>query len=79
MYQLNGSHVFFPPQILLEAWSSCSEAVVEIHDDMDSRVHHGMERPHSTFGNDDKNKLTQANVNKERLVFARKIKKAEDI
>lgn len=46
--QLNGSHVFLPPQKLLEAWSSSSKAVVEIHDDVDGRIHHGMEGSHST-------------------------------
>lgn len=54
MYQLNGSHVFFPPQKLLEAWSCSRQAVVEIHDDVDSRVHHGMKRPHSPCGYNDK-------------------------
>lgn len=48
-YQLNGSHVFLPPQKLLEARSSSRKAIIEIHDDMDGRVHHGMERSHSTL------------------------------
>lgn len=54
MYQLNGSHVFLPPQELLETWSSSSKAIVEIHDHMDGRVHHGMERSHSTWRNNQK-------------------------
>lgn len=54
MYQLDGGHVFLPPQKLLEAWSSSREAVVEVHDDMDGRVHHGMERSHSTWINNHK-------------------------
>lgn len=49
-YQLNSSHVFLPPQKLLEARACGREAVVEIHDDVDGGVHHGVERPHSTCG-----------------------------
>lgn len=76
MYQLDGSHVFFPPQKLLEAWSSSSQSVVEIHDDVDGRVHHCMERPHSTCGYNEKiNKLMSSN---KMSVIARTIKKAED-
>lgn len=62
MYQLNGSHVFFPPQKLLEAWSSSSQSVVEIHDDVDGRVHHCMERPHSTCGYNEKINVITQNV-----------------
>lgn len=46
-YQLNGSHVFLPPQQLLEAWASSRKTIVEIHDDVDRGVHHSMERSHS--------------------------------
>lgn len=51
-YQLNSSHVFLPPQKLLEARSSSSKTVIEIHDDVDRRVHHSMERSHSTYNTD---------------------------
>lgn len=50
-YQLNGSHVLLPPEKLLEAWSSSRQAIVGIHDDVNKRVHHGMEGAHSTWGN----------------------------
>lgn len=46
-YQLNSSHVLLPPQKLLETWASSRKTVVEIHDDVDTGVHHGMERSHS--------------------------------
>ncbi len=47
-YQLNCSHVFLPPEELLEARSCSRKAVVEVHDHMDTRVDHGMEGAHST-------------------------------
>lgn len=33
--QLDGGHVFLPPEILLEAWTGSREPVVKVHDDMD--------------------------------------------
>lgn len=53
-HQLNGSHVFLPPQEFLEAWSSSSKAIVEVHDDVDRAVHHSMERTHSTWNLENK-------------------------
>lgn len=47
-YELDGGHVFLPPQIFLELRSRSRQEVVEIHDDMDTCVNHGVERPHSS-------------------------------
>lgn len=61
MYQLNCRHVFFPPQKLLEAWSSSRQAIVEVHDNMDSGIYHGVERPHSTCSKQEKLQVRQRN------------------
>lgn len=53
-YQLNCSHVFLPPQKFLEARSSSRKAIVEIHNNVDGRVYHGMERSHSTWSDNHK-------------------------
>lgn len=71
-YQLNGGHVFFPPQKLLEAWPSCREAIVEVHDDMDSGVHHGMERAHSTCGKEEKHSRSKSGVQGEIIICSKK-------
>lgn len=47
--QLDGCHVLFPPEIFLKRWTSCRQAVVEVHDDVDNRVHHSMEGSHTTW------------------------------
>lgn len=73
-YQLDGGHVFFPPQKLLEAWPSCRKAIVEVHDDMDSRVHHGMERAHSTCDKQEKHSQSKSKVKGE-ITCSKKKKK----
>lgn len=73
-YQLNGGHVFFPPQKLLEAWPSCREAIVEVHDDMDSGVHHGMERAHSTCGKEEKHSQSKPEIQGEIIICSKKKK-----
>lgn len=45
--QLDSGHVLLPPKVLLKVRSGCSEAVVGVHDDVDRRVHHGVEGTHS--------------------------------
>lgn len=58
-HQLDGGHVLLPPQKLLEAWPCCRKAIVEVHDDMDSGVHHGVERTHSTCGKQGRTRSVQ--------------------
>ena len=48
-YQLNGSEVFLPPQVLLVAGAHGGQAVVRVHDNVDDTVEQGVERPHTTW------------------------------
>lgn len=47
-YQLNGSEVFLPPQVLLVAGPHRSKPVVRVHDNMDDTVEQGVEGPQTT-------------------------------
>lgn len=68
--QLDGRHVFFPPQKLLEAWPCCRKAIVEVHDDMDSGVHHGVEGAHSTCAKEEKHSQSKSEIKGE-ITFIR--------
>lgn len=48
-YQLNGSEVFLPPQVLLVVGAHSSQAIVRVHDNMDNTVKQGMECAHTTW------------------------------
>jgi hypothetical protein len=48
-YQLDGGHVFLPPQVLLIGRPHSTHSIVGVHEDVDKAVQHGMEGSHTTW------------------------------
>lgn len=46
--QLDGGHVFLPPQVLLIGRPHSTHSIVGVHEDVDTAVQHGMEGSHTT-------------------------------